>query len=111
MVERLTRTLDQAYGALSHPVRRDLVRRLRRGEMRVTDLAEPFDISLAAVSKHITVLETAGIVRRDVRGRNHYLTLDPRPLDDAAAWIEENRRLWHARLDALDARLRDRGRR
>jgi DNA-binding transcriptional ArsR family regulator len=98
--------LDATYGALAHPVRREMIRRLRAGEALVTELAEPFDISLAAASKHIRVLESAGLIRRSVRGREHRLSLDPGPLGGAADWIEENRRAWEARLDALDARLR-----
>ena len=97
--------LDATYDAIANPVRRAIVARLRERELRVTDVARPFDMSLAAVSKHIRQLERAGLIRRDVRGRDHWLRLDPAPLADAAAWIAETRAFWTGRLDALDAVL------
>lgn len=89
--------------ALADPVRRRILERLEAGEARVTDLAEPFEISLNSVSKHIRLLERAGLVRRRRAGREHFLSLDPEPLDEAAAWIEERRRFWAGRLDRLEA--------
>ena len=74
----------------------------------MTELAAGFDISLAAASKHIRVLESAGLLERIVLGRDHHLSLDPRPLDEAASWIDTNRVFWEERLDALDALLRRR---
>ena len=106
MVERRTPVLDITYGALSHAVRRDLLDELRSGPSTVTDLAEPFDVSLAAVSKHIGVLEDAGLVTRTQVGRTRIVTLEPRPLVDARAWIDTYRTFWEERLDALDAHLR-----
>lgn len=97
--------LDRTYAALANETRRAIVARLVAGEARVTDLAQPFATSLAAVSKHITVLERAGLVRRRVDGRTHWLSLDPRPLGEAEAWIERTRRFWSGRLDALEALL------
>lgn len=88
--------------ALADPVRRSILERLEDGEARVTDLAAPFDISLNSVSKHIRLLERAGLVRRRRAGREHFLSLDPEPLDKAAAWIEERRRFWAGRLDTLE---------
>lgn len=88
--------------ALADPVRRSILERLEDGEARVTDLAAPFDISLNSVSKHIRLLERAGLVRRRRAGREHFLSLDPEPLDMAAAWIEERRRFWAGRLDTLE---------
>ena len=105
MVERFKR-LDAAYGALAHDVRRAMLEELRSGERRVTDLAEPFDISLAAASKHIRVLESAGLVRRNVIGRAHLLELDTSPLVPAAEWLDPYRAFWESRLDALDRHLR-----
>ena len=103
MVEYRPRVLDATYGALSSDARRAIVLSLLRGEQRVTDLARPFEMSLAAVSKHIRVLEDAGIVRRRVEGRAHWLSLDPGPLAAAGGWIEATRFFWEARIDALEA--------
>ncbi|HEX2254027.1 MAG TPA: metalloregulator ArsR/SmtB family transcription factor [Thermoanaerobaculia bacterium] len=101
-----TPRLDHTLQALADPTRRAILDRLARGPARVTTLAVPFAISLNSVSKHIRVLERAGLVRRRRRGREHILALDPRPLDEAARWIEEHRALWAARLDTLEAILR-----
>lgn len=98
--------LDDTLAALADPTRRAILRRLAGGEARVTDIAEPFAISLNAVSKHIRMLERARLVRRRRVGREHLLSFDPAPLDEAAAWIEGQRAFWSARLDALDAVLR-----
>ena len=97
--------LSRTLGALADPTRRALLQRLSRGDARVTDLARPFDISLNSVSKHIRRLERAGLVRRRVAGREHILSLNPKPLDEAAAWMERQRSLWSARLDALNELL------
>jgi DNA-binding transcriptional ArsR family regulator len=94
--------LDHTLIALADPTRRAILRRLSRGEARVTDLAVPFPMSLNAVSKHIQILERARLVTRRRSGREHLLAFDPAPLDAAGAWIEEQRALWTARLDALD---------
>ncbi|HXK33552.1 MAG TPA: metalloregulator ArsR/SmtB family transcription factor [Dehalococcoidia bacterium] len=100
--------LDATIEALAHPARRAILRRLGHGEARVTELAEPFDMSLNAVSKHIRVLEQARLVRRRRDGREHFISADPRPLDDVARWIDEQRAAWTARLNAMDAALRER---
>ncbi len=91
--------------ALADPTRRAILQRLSRGEARVTDLAEPFAMSLNGVSKHIIVLERAGLVRRRRLGREHLLSLDMRPLDEAAAWIDEQRSAWTSRLASLGTML------
>lgn len=78
---------------------------LARGPARVTDLAQRFPVSLAASSKHIRVLEAAGLVRRSVAGRDHVLSLRPAPLVEAGRWIDAHRAFWESRLDALDAHL------
>lgn len=101
--------LDNAMIALADPVRRAILDRLQHGEARVTDLAAPFDISLNSVSKHIRLLERAGLVRRRRRGREHFLSFDPAPLERAAAWIDERRRFWSARLDALESAIESEG--
>jgi DNA-binding transcriptional ArsR family regulator len=85
------------------------MRRLRRGACRVTELARPFPFALNTVSKHVKVLERAGLVRRRVRGREHYIALAPAPLRDAAGWLAEYRAFWEPRLDALEALLADDG--
>lgn len=102
--------LDATLLALADPTRRAILRRLARGEARVTDVARPFAISLNAVSKHIRMLERAQLVRRRRAGREHFLSLRPEPLGRAAAWIAEQQALWTARLDALDALLQSQDR-
>jgi DNA-binding transcriptional ArsR family regulator len=97
--------LDQTLIALADPTRRAILQRLSQGEARVTELARPFAISLNSVSKHIRMLERAHLVRRRRAGREHVLSFNPKPLDEAAAWIEEKRAFWNTRLDALDALL------
>jgi DNA-binding transcriptional ArsR family regulator len=99
-------SLSDVFGALANDTRRAIVGRLAQGEARVTDVAEPFQVSLAAISKHVVVLERAGLVRRRVEGRTHWLALEPRPLIEAEAWIERSRSFWNGRLDALDEVLR-----
>jgi DNA-binding transcriptional ArsR family regulator len=101
------RSLDHTLAALADPTRRAILERLSRGDARVTDVAGPFSISLNSVSKHIRLLERAGLVHRHVIGREHHLSLDTRPLDDAAAWIERQRTLWQSRLRMLDTILRE----
>ena len=91
--------------ALADPTRRAILQRLGDGEARVTELAAPFAMSLNAVSKHIRMLERADLVRRRRVGREHLLSLNPKPLDDAALWIEQQRELWTRRLDALERAL------
>jgi DNA-binding transcriptional ArsR family regulator len=91
--------------ALADPTRRAILTRLEGGEARVTDLAAPFDISLNSVSKHIRLLERADLVRRRREGREHFISFNPAPLDEAARWIEERRAFWTSRLDALERAL------
>jgi DNA-binding transcriptional ArsR family regulator len=107
MVEHSATTLDEAYASLAHPVRRAMLHQLRDGRARVTELAEPFDISLAAASKHIGQLERAGLVERKVRGRDHWISLRPEPLEEASAWLALYRSFWTRRLDALEGLLRE----
>jgi DNA-binding transcriptional ArsR family regulator len=102
--------LDRTFSALSDTTRRAILSRLRTGGLTVGEIAEPFDMSLAAVSKHVRVLEHAGLIRREVRGREHRCSLEPGPLEDASAWTERYRAFWEGRLDAL-AELLDRRRR
>jgi DNA-binding transcriptional ArsR family regulator len=99
--------LDSTLAAIADPTRRAILARLASGEARVTDVARPFPISLNSVSKHIRMLELAGLVTRRVEGREHFLALDPKPLDDAAQWIDQQRRLWSRTLNELEKVLND----
>jgi DNA-binding transcriptional ArsR family regulator len=105
MVDYSPSQLDGAYGALSSDVRRAIVQQLVERDRRVTDLADPFDMSLQAISKHVRVLEAAGLVRRRVEGRTHWLSLNPTPLIAARDWIDATRSFWEGRLDALETFL------
>jgi DNA-binding transcriptional ArsR family regulator len=96
------RDLDRTLAALADATRRAILATLARGDARVTELAEPFAMSLNAVSKHIRMLERAHLVRRRIRGREHFLSLNPAPLDEAAAWMARQRAFWRERLAALD---------
>jgi DNA-binding transcriptional ArsR family regulator len=98
--------LDRTLMALADPTRRSILQRLSRGPARVTEVAQPFAISLNSVSKHIRILERARLVRRRREGREHILSIDTRPLDHAGDWIQKQRVLWTARLDTLEALLR-----
>jgi DNA-binding transcriptional ArsR family regulator len=98
--------LDDTLVALADDTRRSILKRLAAGDARVTEIAAPFAISLNSVSKHIRILERAGLVRRRIDGRDHFLSLDPAPLDDAAAWLQRERAAWTHRLDKLEAALR-----
>jgi DNA-binding transcriptional ArsR family regulator len=102
-----THLLDDTLIALADPTRRAILEILSRGGARVTDVAEPFSISLNSVSKHIRLLERAGLVRREVHGREHLLSLNAQPLDEAARWLETRRALWIGRLRALDELLQN----
>ena len=97
--------LDDTLIALADPTRRAIIERLRRGPARVTDIARPFRISLNSVSKHIRILERAELVERRVSGREHVLSFNPAPLDEAEAWIRAHRAFWSAQLDDLETRL------
>lgn len=90
------KALDYTLIALQDPTRRAIMQRLSQGEQRVTDLARPFDISLNSVSKHIRLLERARLVKRKVVGREHFLALDPKPLEQLGAWIDERRSAFRA---------------
>ena len=98
--------LDDTLIALADDTRRSILKRLASGEARVTEVAAPFGISLNSVSKHIKLLERAGLVRRRVAGRDHFLALEPKPFDDLTRWMRETREFWNNRLDHLEAALR-----
>src|SRR5436189_3325303 len=105
MVKYASRTLDKTFAALADPTRRKILAHLARGDRRVTDLARPHDMSLPAISKHLRVLEKAGLLRRRRHGRVHEMQLDAKPLKKAAQWVEEYRKFWEGSLDRLAAYL------
>lgn len=105
MVKYSTTRLDRTFAALADPTRRRILAHLARGDQRVTQLARPHRMSLPAVSKHLRVLEKAGLLRRRRYGRVHEMQLDAEPLKKAAQWVEEYRKFWEGSLDRLAAYL------
>jgi DNA-binding transcriptional ArsR family regulator len=93
--------LSRTFEALAAPTRRGILARLARGPATVGELAQPFDVSLPAVSRHLKVLETAGLIRRERQAQWRRCHLQPGPLSDAAQWIEHHRAFWEVRFDAL----------
>ncbi|MGO9470676.1 MAG: ArsR/SmtB family transcription factor [Isosphaeraceae bacterium] len=106
MVEQLDAVLDEVFHALADPTRRAMLRSLASGERNIGELAAPFRMSFAAASKHVKVLEGAGLVRRRVQGRSHICRIEPAPLAAAEEWLHHYARFWSERLDALDAMLK-----
>jgi DNA-binding transcriptional ArsR family regulator len=106
MVNHSAERLNHVFHALADPTRRQMLRSLTVRERTISELAEPFSMSLAAASKHVKTLEAAGLVRRTVQGRTHFCRLDPRPLAGAHEWLTFYERFWGERLDALEALLR-----
>lgn len=107
MVELHAQHLDSVFHALGDATRRRMLRELSLGKRTVSQLAEPFTISLAAASKHIKALENAGLVHREIKGRTHLCRLEPGPLASANQWLAFYERFWTSRLDALDKLLRE----
>ncbi|MER8526817.1 MULTISPECIES: metalloregulator ArsR/SmtB family transcription factor [unclassified Mesorhizobium] len=107
MVELETPKMDAVFHALGDATRRHMLRDLADGEKTVSQLAEPFAMSLAAASKHIKALENAGLIRREVRGRTHLCRLAPGPLASAHQWLSFYERFWTGRLDVLERLLRE----
>lgn len=105
MVNQSDEKLDDVFYALSDPTRREILSRLAHGESTVKELAGPFDMSLPAVSKHLKVLERAGLLVRQVDGRTHRMRLQPEGLRTASEWVDHYRRFWDAQLDRLSAFL------
>src|SRR3974390_1121380 len=99
--------LDAVVAALADPTRRAIIERLSRSEARVTEVAEPFQMSLNAVSKHIRVLEASGVVKRHRKGRDHILSINTRSLDEVDGWVVRTRRYWDERLDAIERLLHE----
>ncbi len=111
MVKQQGASLDDVFHALADPTRRAMLRSLAAGERNIGELAAPFCMSFAAASKHVRVLESAGLVRRRVQGRSHICRIEPAPLAAAEEWLRYYAGFWTKRLDALDALLKaeDRG--
>lgn len=97
-----TDSLDDLFGAIADPTRRAILDRLAQGNARVTEIAADFPISLNSVSKHLRMLERAGLVSRTIKGREHVLALNSDPLDRASEWIDRHRRFWEDSLASLD---------
>lgn len=103
MVEYFQSTgLDQIFSALADPTRRAILKTLAQRPATINEIAKPFPLSLNAVSKHVMVLERAGLLRREIRGREHHCRVNPRPLREASEWLEHYRQFWEQRLDALE---------
>jgi len=107
MVKCSNRSLDRTFAALADPTRRRILEHLSRGDSCVTDLARPYSMSLPAVSKHLRVLESAGLIRRRRSGRVHRLNLEAAPMQQAQQWIEEYRKFWEESFDRLDEYLKE----
>lgn len=102
MVEyQQTTGLDRVFSALADPTRRAILQALTQSPSTITEIAKPFPVSFNAISKHVMVLERAGLVHREIKGREHYCWIDPDPLAEANVWLEHYRRFWEQRLDAL----------
>jgi DNA-binding transcriptional ArsR family regulator len=107
MVNYSERQLNPVFSALSDPTRRAILTRLTRGEATVSQVAKPFGISLPAISKHIKILEEAGLLARRKRGRTHHLHLVAIPLKNAAHWLEQYHWFWESQFDSLESFLKD----
>ena len=106
MVKRPPPSLDVVFGALADPTRRAILERLSQGEASVGELAEPFDISAPAISKHLRVLEGSGLLTQERQGRVRRCRLVAEPMHDAVEWIARYGEFWEGRFDALDEYLR-----
>jgi len=98
--------LDRIFSALADPTRRAILRTLAQRPATVNEIAGPFPVSLNAVSKHLMVLERAGLIRRQIKGREHHCWIEPRPLREAEDWLQHYRTFWEQRMDALENYVR-----
>ena len=105
-MEQLTNVL----GAISHPTRRAIIRRLAKGPARFLDIAEPFDVALNAITKHLKLLERAGLIEREKRGREVLISLRPKGLRLVADWVHEYERFWNEKLDVFEGHFRQQNR-
>jgi DNA-binding transcriptional ArsR family regulator len=111
VVEYSASTLDNVFAAVADPTRRAILRQLGKQPARVTDIAKSFPVSLNAVSKHLMVLERAGLIEREVEGREHVCRLNAAPLKQASVWLAETQAFWEQRLDALEKHIREKRKR
>lgn len=107
MVNYMQHRLDLVFGALAHPIRRGILTRLSSGEATVAELARPFQVSAPAITKHMRILEEAGLLSRKKQGREHHCRIEQRRLKEAQAWMERHRKFWNERLDALELYLKE----
>jgi DNA-binding transcriptional ArsR family regulator len=107
MVNYNQRRLDLAFGALAHPIRRGILARLATGEATIAQLAKPFKVSAPAITKHMRILEDAGLLSRRKLGREHHCKLESARMEEAERWIEAQRAFWNERLDALERYLKE----
>lgn len=101
------RKLDMAFGALSHPIRRGILARLASGEATVSELARPYRVSAPAITKHMRILEDAGLISRRKQGRERHCRLEAERMRQAQEWLERQRALWNARLDRLERYIKE----
>lgn len=107
MVKYSERRLDLAFGALAHPIRRGILARLSTGEATISELAVPFRVSAPAITKHMRILEEAGLLTRRRVGRSRRCRLEQKRLKEAQEWIEAHRQFWNDKLDALERYLKE----
>jgi DNA-binding transcriptional ArsR family regulator len=107
MVNYNQRRLDLAFAALAHPIRRGIIERLSTGNATVAELARPFKVSAPAITKHMRILEEAGLLSREKHGREHHCRLEQKRMAEAEAWIENHRKFWNERLDALERYIKE----
>ncbi len=107
MVNYNQRRLDLAFGALAHPIRRGILARLSTGEATVAELAKPHKVSAPAISKHMRILEKAGLLSRQKKGREHHCRFEAQRMKEVEAWMEHHRRFWNDKLDALERYLKE----
>ena len=107
MVKYSDRSLDLAFGALAHPIRRGILARLSTGEASIAELAKPFKVSAPAITKHMKILEDAGLLSRKKQGRQHRCRLEQKRMKEAEEWIEAHRKFWNDRFDALEKYLKE----
>ena len=107
MVEYTLDPLDLIFGSLAHPIRRGILRQLMKKEMRISDIAKPYKMTFAGISKHLGVLEKAKLIRKRREGKEQIVQLSPTALKDAAQYLKEYEKLWNARFDALQKYLNE----